>query len=129
MKKVVVETLDKEINISQGVNNKNNTKAELLPVQGQLYLSPKFCNNVLFLDNFTTLGTSMNFYWLDHWVECLNVSISNCNLQKGYFFVYHHWGCISIHQPFSLYPCHAVLYVHTGFLLNISRRKPGDPKG
>ena len=50
----------------------------------------------------TTLGTKVNFHWLDHSAECSNVLTTNCNLQKANF-VYNHCECSWIYRPLS-YP-------------------------
>ncbi len=48
-------------------------------------LVPKVYNNVFLFVGLTNLGTLLNFDWLIHQVECLNVSTTNFNLQKGKF--------------------------------------------
>ena len=47
-------------------------------------------------------GLLLNFYWLVHLVECLNVLTTNCNQQKGQFCV-SSLGMYIIYQPLS-YP-------------------------
>ena len=45
-------------------------------------LVPKFYNNGFLFVSLTTLGTSVNFDWFVHKVECSNVSTTVFNLQK-----------------------------------------------
>ena len=49
---------------------------------------PKVLNNVFLFVGLTTLGTWVNFDWLDKCFECLNVSRTNINPQTDNF-VYH----------------------------------------
>ena len=65
-------------------------------------LFPKVFINIFLLIGLATLGTLKNFDCLVNWVECSNVSTTNCNLHKGNF-VYHYRGCTSIYRPLS-YP-------------------------
>ena len=43
--------------------------------------------NVFFFVCLTTLGIILEFDWLAHYVECSNVSTTNCNVKKGKFCV------------------------------------------
>ena len=64
--------------------------------------SLKFYINILLFVGSTTLGTKVNFHWLDHSAECSNVLTTNCNLQKANF-VYNQCECSWIYRPLS-YP-------------------------
>ena len=64
--------------------------------------SSKFYNNVFLFAGLITLGTFIEFWLVCSLVECPNVSITKCNLWRGYF-VFQHWGCTWIYRPLS-YP-------------------------
>ena len=51
----------------------------------------EYYNNVFLFVGLTKLGT-LNFDWLVPLVGCRNVSITNCNLQKGNFVNDHFIG-------------------------------------
>ena len=54
-----------------------------------IIISKKFYINVVLFVGITTLMTLLNFVSLIYYVECLNVSTSTFNLQRGNF-VYHY---------------------------------------
>ena len=79
-----------------------NVHYQMLRRRGQWAVNYTSHQSFLIFLSFLNLNLFMNFDCLVHWVECPNVSTTNCNLQKVNF-VYHQWGCISIYKPLS-YP-------------------------
>ena len=69
----------KDINF---VYTKNNCIGPLFREGGDIGLFIKLVPKVFIFVYSTTLGTTLNFDWFVHLVECSNVSTTNSNIQK-----------------------------------------------